>query len=325
MDEVETLAREIRAGQRQALARAITLIESTRSDHRELALELLVRLAPDAGNAFRIGISGVPGVGKSTFIEVFGQHVIEAGHRVAVLSVDPSSALSGGSLLGDKTRMQRLSRHPDAFIRPSPTGQMLGGVARRTQETMLVCEAANFDVVIVETVGIGQSETAIADITDMFILLLSPGGGDTIQGMKRGNIELADLLLVNKADGELLGAARQSATDYRHAMRQMQPRWKPWAPPVELCSALTGDGIKAAWDVVCRYRELSTSSGHFNSRRAAQACRWMWSETTELLLAALKEDPDIRQRLPALEADVTAGRVLPSVAAQQLLAMFRKR
>ena len=316
------LAEAVHAGERRALARAITLIESTRADHRERAAELLERLMPMTGRSIRIGISGVPGVGKSTFIEAFGTHVIDRGHRVAVLAVDPSSVLSGGSILGDKTRMEELARRPEAFIRPSPAGGTLGGVTRRTREAMLACEAAGFDVIIVETVGVGQSETAVAEMTDLFLLLLLPAGGDELQGIKRGIMELADLVLVNKADGELAGAARRTVADYRHALHMLRPRSPNWTVPVEACSAHNGAGIPEAWETIGRYRETLGASGELAARRAAQARAWMWSETTDNLVAALREHPAVRERLPALEAAVTEGRIPPTLAARRLLAAF---
>jgi LAO/AO transport system kinase len=316
------LAEAVHAGERRALARAITLIESTRADHRERAAELLERLMPLTGRSIRIGISGVPGVGKSTFIEALGIHVIDRGHRVAVLAVDPSSALSGGSILGDKTRMEELARRPEAFIRPSPAGGTLGGVARRTREAMLACEAAGFDVIIVETVGVGQSETAVAEMTDLFLLLLLPAGGDELQGIKRGIMELADLVLVNKADGDLAGAARRTVADYRHALHMLRPRSRNWTVPVEACSAHTGAGIPETWETIGRYRETLDASGELAARRAAQARAWMWSETTDNLVAALREHPAVRERLPALEAAVTEGRIPPTLAARRLLAAF---
>ncbi|MCP4041106.1 MAG: methylmalonyl Co-A mutase-associated GTPase MeaB, partial [Gammaproteobacteria bacterium] len=238
--DVEVLAEDVRAGKRRALARAITLTESTRSDHRAASAKLLEILTPHTGDSVRIGISGVPGAGKSTFIESLGNLIIDAGHRVAVLTVDPSSVLSGGSILGDKTRMELLSRREEAYIRPSPAGRTLGGVTRNTREALLLCEAAGFDVILVETVGVGQSETAVAEMTDMFLLLLLPGGGDELQGIKRGIVELADLVLINKADGELAVAAERSALEYRSALRLLHPHSKNWNGRVETCSALNG-------------------------------------------------------------------------------------
>ena len=267
-DEIERLAAAVEGGERRALARAITLVESTHADHRAKAEALLARLMPATGNSIRLGISGSPGVGKSTFIEAFGLHLIGQGRRLAVLAVDPSSKRGGGSILGDKTRMEKLAVEPAAFIRPSPTGGALGGVARRTREAILVAEAAGFDVVIVETVGVGQSETAVADMVDMFILLLQPAGGDELQGLKRGIIELADLLVVNKADGELTAAAARAAADYRRALQLIMPRSVDWRTPVKLASALTGKGIA---DVLAHRRAVSRRPhGERRARRPAR-------------------------------------------------------
>jgi len=320
--ETASLAAAVRGGDRRALARAITLVESTRPDHRREAVALLETLLPHAGAAVRIGISGVPGVGKSTFIEAFGQHVIGQGHRVAVLAVDPSSKRSGGSILGDKTRMEELARHPDAFIRPSPTGGTLGGVARRTRDAMLVCEAAGFDVVIVETVGVGQSETAVADMVDMFLLLLLPGAGDELQGLKKGIIELADLVLVNKADGALKSAAGRAAAQYKGALTLLRPTSRHWTAPVALCSALTGDGIAAAWDIVMRHDAALRAADALADKRAAQARAWMWSEVADSLMTALRTHPKVTAHLAALEAQVAAGALTPTSAARTLLATF---
>ena len=321
----EQLAGQLLAGNRRALARAITLVESTRPEHRLQASALLERLTPHAGNSIRIGISGVPGAGKSTFIEAVGLHILEQGHRLAVLAVDPSSALSGGSILGDKIRMEELSRRPEAFIRPSPAGRTLGGVTRRTRETMILCEAAGFDVVLVETVGVGQSETAVADMTDMFLLLLIPGGGDELQGIKRGIMELADLVLVNKADGELATTANHSASDYIHALKLLHPRTRNWQVPVKTCSALEGHGIAEAWEIVCRYRETLSASGELEERRAQQAKAWMWTEMAENLITALRQDREVGRRLPQLERAVTEGRMPPTLAAAELLRIFLKQ
>ena len=321
--DLEGLAGQILAGNRRALARAITLTESTREDHRRHALALLRRLAPHAGGAIRIGISGVPGAGKSTFIEALGNLVLDQGHRLAVLAVDPSSTLSGGSILGDKTRMELLSRRPEAFIRPSPAGRTLGGVTRRTRETLLLCEAAGFDVVFVETVGVGQSETAVAEMTDMFLLLLLPAGGDELQGIKRGIMELADLILVNKADGALVPAARHAASDYRSALRLIRPRIKDWRVPVETCSALEGRGIAEAWALIEKYRERVGNRGELQQRRAAQAKGWMWDEISEGLQACFTGVDRIERRIPELEAKVSAGQIHPAAAAAELLALFQ--
>ncbi|HEB97452.1 MAG TPA: methylmalonyl Co-A mutase-associated GTPase MeaB [Sedimenticola thiotaurini] len=320
--DLDALTAGVLAGDRRSLARAITLVESSREDHRRLAAELLRRLMPHTGDSLRIGISGVPGVGKSTFIEALGLHVLEQGHRLAVLAVDPSSSVSGGSILGDKTRMQQLARRREAFIRPSPAGGTLGGVARRTRESMLLCEAAGFDVVFVETVGVGQSETTVAEMTDLFLLLLLPGGGDELQGIKRGIMELADLILVNKADGELATAARRAAQDYRAALTLLHPRTRGWQVPVTTCSALTGEGIPEVWSLIERYRQQVRDSGQFGRRRADQARSWLWSEISEGLLEAFRRDRRVRPRLEELEQAVTANRLPPAVAAAELLALF---
>jgi LAO/AO transport system kinase len=307
------LADGVRAGDRRALARAITLVESTRADHRNDAAELLDALMPGVGNATRVGISGAPGAGKSTFIEALGMHLIDAGHRVAVLAVDPSSTRSGGSILGDKTRMEELSRRPEAYIRPSPSGGTLGGVARRTREGMLVCEAAGFDVVLVETVGVGQSEVAVAGMVDLFLLLLSPGAGDDLQGVKRGIVELADLVVVNKADGALLDLARHTASDYTHALHLVGNA------EVLLASAREGTGIGEVWTAVHERVQAARSSGALAERRADQAREWMWAEVTETLVDRLQADARMRTEVDRLEADVRAGRMSPAAAARRLL------
>jgi LAO/AO transport system kinase len=323
--ETAELADGVLAGKRRALARAITLIESTRGDHRAASSALLERLMPHAGNSIRLGISGVPGVGKSTFIEALGNHVIDAGHRVAVLTVDPSSAISGGSILGDKTRMELLSRRSEAYIRPSPSGKTLGGVTRRSREALILCEAAGFDVIIVETVGVGQSETKVADMTDMFVLLLLPGAGDELQGIKRGIMELADLVLVNKADDDLQALAGRSAADYRSALRLLHPRSVDWKVEVQTCSARDGVGIAEAWETALRHQEVLEASGELSTRRAAQARDWMWSEVNDSLITALHNDPEVRKQIPALESAASEGRLPPTIAARQLLDIFLRR
>lgn len=325
MQETEALARAVREGERRALARAITLIESTRADHRAAACNLLEGVMPYSGNSIRLGISGVPGVGKSTFIEALGNHVIDAGHRVAVLTVDPSSAISGGSILGDKTRMELLSRRAEAYIRPSPAGKTLGGVSRRSREALILCEAAGFDVVIVETVGVGQSETKVADMTDMFVLLQLPGGGDELQGIKRGIMELADLILINKADDELQALAGRSAAEYRNALRLLHPRSANWKVEVRTCSARDGVGIAEVWDIVLQHRKVHELNGELYTRRAAQARDWMWSDVSDNLLAALQSDARVRRQIPLLEAAASEGRIPPTIAAGQLLELFLKR
>ena len=319
---VEQLAAEIRAGDRRALARAITRAESSRADHRAEAEVLEAALLADSGKSVRLGISGVPGVGKSTFIEAFGLHLIGQGHKVAVLAVDPSSKRSGGSILGDKTRMERLSRAPEAFIRPSPTGGTLGGVARRTREAMLLCEAAGFDVIVVETVGVGQSETAVADLVDLFLLLLLPGGGDELQGLKRGIVELADILAINKADGELEAAAGRAAAEYASAIRLLPPGHEGWQPPVLTCSAKTGAGIAEIWAEVARFREAFGPCGAIADKRARQAQAWMWNEIGETLMARFKAHPEVAGQLTALGDKVRAGLLTPAAAARRLMAAF---
>ncbi len=321
LPDIAALAEALSRGDRRALAQAITLVESSRPDHRPLADRLLEILLPRTGRSIRIGISGAPGVGKSTFIESFGLHVLAQGHRLAVLAVDPSSRLGGGSILGDKTRMTRLAGEAKAFIRPSPAGGTLGGVARRTREAMLVVEAAGYDVVLVETVGVGQSETAVADMTDMFLLMLLPGSGDDLQGIKRGIVELADLILVNKADGALKELASRTAADYQHALRLLHPASPGWTPEVQICSALEGLGIPEAWATIERFRTTLGDSA-IAGRRAGQAKAWLRAELSDSLLALLAGHPRLRDRLPALEAEVAAGRLAPGAAARLLLAEF---
>ncbi|TDJ18614.1 MAG: methylmalonyl Co-A mutase-associated GTPase MeaB [Gammaproteobacteria bacterium] len=316
------LAEAVFAGDRRALARAVTLVESSRKDHQELAAKLIEQLSPFSGTSIRIGISGAPGVGKSTFIEAFGNHLLGLSHRVAVLSVDPTSTLSGGSILADKTRMPTLAQAQAAFIRPSPAGDTLGGVARHTRESIVVCEAGGFDVVIVETVGVGQSETAVADMTDVFVLLLLPDSGDELQAIKRGIVELADLVLVNKADGELASHAQRTAAEYASALRLMRPRSSHWEVPVRTCSALTGDGIPEAWSLVEQYRELVGESGELAGRRAEQARSWLWSEVSAHLIDALKTDAEVKKRLPEVERRVADGTLTPAAAARSLVEIF---
>ncbi|MDA8902574.1 methylmalonyl Co-A mutase-associated GTPase MeaB [Porticoccaceae bacterium] len=320
---IQPLAQQIIEGDRRALAKAITLVESTRADHGEQAVQLLAELMPHTGKSIRIGVSGAPGVGKSTFIESLGNYLTGQGHQVAVLAVDPTSAVSGGSILGDKTRMEALSVNPKAFVRPSPAGTTLGGVTRRTRESLLLCEAAGYDVIIVETVGVGQSETAVSDMTDMFLLLLSPGGGDDLQGIKRGIMELADLVLVNKADGDLTSIANQTVSDYRGALQFMQARTPAWTPKVNSCSALEGQGIAQAWAVVEDFRAVLTESGELEGLRARQAKAWMWAETAAELLADLRNHPAVSSLVPELEAAVLAGELPAIVAAQRLIETYK--
>ena len=321
---IKELAGRIQQGDRRALAKGITLVESTRSSHREQAAELLELIMPHTGNSIRLGISGVPGVGKSTFIESFGNYVIGQGHRVAVLAVDPTSAVSGGSILGDKTRMETLSRNTNAFIRPSPAGKTLGGVTRRTRETMLLCEAAGFDVIFVETVGVGQSETAVAEMTDMFLLLLLPGGGDELQGIKRGIMELADLVLVNKSDGDQLAAANRTVADYRMALHFLHPRSRHWQAKVQALSALKNQGVDEVWQTVEAFREVLAREGEIAARRSAQSRAWMWSETADVLITELKESEAVKSLVETLEKEVTAGKLPPTIAARKLIDAFRQ-
>jgi LAO/AO transport system kinase len=316
------LAERVLQGDRRALARAITLIESRRSDHQEQAEALLARLLPQTGRAIRLGITGTPGAGKSTFIEAFGRHLIAQGHKIAVLAVDPSSQRSGGSILGDKTRMQALTQAPEAFIRPSPAGGTLGGVARRTREAAMACEAAGYGVIVIETVGVGQSETAVADMVDCFALLLAPGGGDELQGIKRGIIELADLVLVNKADGDLLPAAERARADYQAALHLLRPASTAWTPEVLTCSALHDQGIAAIWQAICRHRLALEQAGELAARRGRQAHRWLWAEIEAGLIDALRADPASRRLIGELEGDVAAAKLLPPAAARRLVRRF---
>lgn len=323
-DRAAALAEGIVAGDRRALARGITTVESTRADHRHEAVALLDAVLPRTGGAVRIGISGPPGVGKSTFIEAFGLHLIGEGHRVAVLAVDPSSSRTGGSILGDKTRMEQLGRHPDAFIRPTPGGTQLGGVARRTREAMLLCEAFGFDVVIVETIGVGQSEVAVADMVDLFLLLVNPGGGDELQGIKRGIMELADLVVVNKSDGDLAAAAGRTAGDYANALHLMRPKWPAWTARALRCSAITSTGIAEVWDAVGEFRAAVEADGSLERARSAQATAWMWSEVRDDLIERFRTDDRVQALLPSVEHEVAAGTTSPTAAARRLLDAFNR-
>ena len=318
----EELIAALRRGDRWALARAITLIESTRSDHREEAERLVESLLPDTGGAVRIGISGPPGAGKSTFIERFGLDGIALGRRIAVLAVDPASKRGGGAILGDKTRMTELAEAPEAFIRPSSAGDKGGGVARRTREVILLCEAAGFDAVLVETVGVGQAETAVAEIVDMFVLILPPAAGDELQGIKRGVVELADLVLVNKADGELAAAAHRSAADYANALRLLRPPLPEWQVSVRTISALEGTGVCEVWDDVEHFRATLERTGAWSRRRAEQARAALWSEIGDSLIEHFRAAPAVARRLAAVEREVMAGARTPTAAARALLAAF---
>lgn len=318
--EPQVLAAGVLARERRALAKAITLLESTRPEDRARADQLLNALLPKTGAALRVGISGVPGVGKSTFIEALGLHVIRAGHRVAVLAIDPSSALSGGSILGDKTRMEKLAAEEAAFIRPSPSAGTLGGVAEKTREAMLVCEAAGFDVVLVETVGVGQSETAVAGMTDCFVLLQLPNAGDDLQALKRGIMELADVVVVNKLDLDAAAAAR-AASQIAGALRLFGDRD---GARVLQASALTGQGLADVWNGVCAIADARRASGEFAARRRRQAEAWLWDIIRGRLLQDFRAHPAVRAALPAIERDIAAARIAPSVAARALLELFEK-
>jgi LAO/AO transport system kinase len=318
--DIAQMAHAITSGNRRALARAITLVESGRADHREQAAELLETLRADTPQAIRIGLSGTPGVGKSTFIESFGMMLCEQGLRVAVLAVDPSSARTGGSILGDKTRMEQLSRHPSAFIRPSPSQTHLGGVARRTREAVALCEAAGFDVVLIETVGVGQSETVVAQMSDLFILLLAPAGGDELQGVKRGIMEMADIILVNKADGDLKSAATRTCADYTGALRLLRKRAQDpeGFPKAMLVSALEQQGLATAWQDMQTLTKWRRDQGHFAAHRAEQAQYWFAEEVRQGLLAQLTREP-LRGLMKSLGARVAKGDITPSNAARQIL------
>lgn len=315
------LAARIRAGDRAALARAITLVESTRPDHQAQARALLTALMPYTGNADRIGLTGVPGVGKSTTIEALGTRLTAQGRRVAVLAVDPTSQRTGGSILGDKTRMAALARDPAAFIRPSPSSGTLGGVAKKTRETMLLCEAAGYDVIIVETVGVGQSETMVAEMADIFVVLMLPNAGDELQGIKKGVLELADLIVVNKADLNP-DAAEAAARAYRNALHILEPASPNWSPPVLLCAGLSGQGLDQLWQTIARHRATLEASGERAARRAEQQVRWMRALVQERVGEAFRAHPAVRAALPKLEADVAAGRLPASVAAEELVSAW---
>ncbi|MDP6480674.1 MAG: methylmalonyl Co-A mutase-associated GTPase MeaB [Acidimicrobiales bacterium] len=318
-DTVADLRDGVLAGDRAAIGRAITLLESSRPDHRADARALMSGLGQPDGAAHRVGITGVPGVGKSTFVEALGSHLTASGHRVAVLAVDPTSSVTGGSILGDKTRMQGLSNDLNAFVRPSPSSGTLGGVTRSTNETIVLLEAAGYDVVLVETVGVGQSETAVAAMVDFFLLLMLPGAGDELQGIKKGVLELADMIAVNKDDGENSADARAAARDYSAAMRLTHSATPSWTPPVVTCSARTGEGLAEIWQQVEAHREALVTTGEWDQNRRDQRLAWMWSMLEDRLLAAVRENPAVLAILPELERSVLDAEVTPSVAADRLL------
>lgn len=315
---LEDYVEGVRSGDRARLARAITLIESSRAEHQALAQQLLQELLPDTGKAHRVGITGVPGVGKSTMIDQFGMNLIEDGHRVAVLAVDPTSSRSGGSILGDKTRMARLSQHDQAYVRPSPTSGTLGGVTRKTRETMALCEAAGFNIILVETVGVGQSETAVSEMVDFFLVLMLPGAGDELQGIKKGVIEIADMIAVNKADGDNKDRASRAASEYRAALHILTPDSANWSPPVITISGQANLGLDTLWEKIEEHREKLTATGEFKKRRQNQAVKWMHDMLEDRLRAALKADPKIASRLRTLENDVREGRTAPALAVAEI-------
>ena len=314
----------IRRGDRRAIARTITLLESTRPDQAALGQAILDALVPDTGGAIRVGVTGPPGVGKSTFIEALGLHLLAQGHRVAVLAVDPSSPVSGGSILGDKTRMDRLAQDERAFIRPSPSGGSLGGVTQRTREAMLVCEAAGYDVVLVETVGIGQSEIAVHSMVDFFLVLVQPGSGDELQGLKKGVLELADALVVTKADGEQRASAERSRAEHARALEILRAPSPSWKPRVLVASASAGEGIPEVWAMIEEHEAIVSASGEREARRREQARAWMWSLVDQGLRDAFHSHPEVARRVPALERDVEASRTTPAAAARILLETFQK-
>lgn len=318
-NDIPALAEAVRGGDRSALARAITLVESTRADHREQAQRLLMTLMHSAGSALHVGITGVPGVGKSTAIEALGMYLIEHGHRVAVLAVDPSSTRTGGSILGDKTRMARLAVHPDAYIRPSPTSGTLGGVARATRETIVLLEAAGFDVILVETVGVGQSEVAVSNMVDTFVFLTLARTGDQLQGIKKGVLELADVVVVNKADGAHAVEAQAAARELAAAIRLIHPAETLWRPPVLTMSALEGAGLEELWRTVLRHRDILTAAGEFDARRRAQQVDWTWAMVRDAVLDRVLTSPGVRAIRADVERRVRDGELTPALAAQAIL------
>ena len=318
-EDFEIYIRGVREQDRRLLSKTITLIESSRSDHQQLARKIVDELLPHTGKTVRLGITGVPGVGKSTFIESLGMYLVAAGHRVAVLAVDPSSSRSGGSVMADKTRMEKLSLEEHAFIRPSPSGGTLGGVARKTRETMLICEAAGFDVIIVETVGVGQSETTVASMVDFFLVLMLAGAGDELQGIKRGVLELADAIAINKADGDNIEKAKKAAKIYASALQMLQPTLPNWKPPVLICSALEMTGIEDIWQTVMKFHQQFTTSGELKLKRQKQALDWLWSLVEDGMRERFYNHPEIKKRLDQITRAVARGETAATLAADELL------
>ena len=315
--DLDKLVKGVLQGDRTSLGKALTLVESSRSDDREVVESLLAQISPKTGEAHRIGITGVPGVGKSTFIEAMGSKLIEFGHKVAVLAVDPTSTVSGGSILGDKTRMTRLANDPNAFVRPSPSSGTLGGVTRTTRESMALLESAGYDIVMVETVGIGQSETVVAEMVDIFLVLMLPGAGDELQGIKKGVLELADMIAVNKTDGENQSKAFEAAKDYISALRLTQPATSNWMPPVVNCSSLTGEGLDEVWEKIEDHKKVLENSGEWAERRKIQKLKWMWSIVEERLSSDLHDHPSITEQVPQLEKTVLEGEISATAAAER--------
>lgn len=324
MSNISQLAAGVRSGNIRSLAKAITLIESRNPDHAVRATELLDILLPETGNTIRVGISGVPGVGKSTFIEALGMNLIRQGHRIAILAVDPSSQLSGGSILGDKTRMEELAREQNAFIRPSPASDTLGGVARKTRETMLLCEAAGYDIIIVETVGVGQSEITVASMVDFFLLLQLTGAGDELQGIKKGVMEIADAILINKAEGDNRPRAELARKQYQNALHLLKPKSPNWIVPVQLCSALHNQGITEIWLKILDFVTIMQQNGEFQQKRRLQATDWMWSQVMDELKTLFLRDKNVAPLLNPIQTAVSTGTTTPGAAARRLLEVFRR-
>ena len=322
--DLDLLVQGVLESDRTSLGRALTLVESNRTEDRKVVEDLLAQISPKTGEAHRIGITGVPGVGKSTFIEAMGSKLIEDGHKVAVLAVDPTSTVSGGSILGDKTRMTRLANDPNAFVRPSPSSGTLGGVTRTTRESMALLESAGYDIVMVETVGIGQSETVVAEMVDIFLVLMLPGAGDELQGIKKGVLELADMIAVNKTDGENESKALEAARDYISALRLTQPATSNWRPPVVNCSSLTGKGLNEVWEKIQEHKTILENSGEWEQRRKVQKMKWMWSIVQERLSSDLHDHPSITEQVPEVEKAVLEGKISATAAAEILLETFRK-